>query len=167
MNLSPRSRRNHDYKKQKHEENDTKFGVQTARSFTQWAETFDFFAQPVINFNIKGKDQVSTKCGILFSFILTGILVYSCLFSFIQIATYERMSKSEKLEYGKAADDVYDFSKEAANLAFRATFLGTEDAEIDKTIAKWTVRLTNATNNFKFDEAVQEIPVKYCDEVDY
>ena len=83
MNLSPRSRRNHDYKKQKREEIDAKFGVAKARSFTQWANGYDFFALPVVNFNIRGKEQVSTKCGIFFSLLLTSIIVYSSLFSFI------------------------------------------------------------------------------------
>ena len=77
------------------------------------------------------------------------------------------MRKSEKLEYGKAADEVYNFSKEAANLAFRATFKGTEEAAIDSSIAKWTARLINSTNNYKFDEVAEEIPIKFCDEVDF
>ena len=45
------------------------------------------------------------------------------------------MRKSEKLEYGEAAEEVYDFTKYAANLAFRATFLGYEEASIDPSIA--------------------------------
>ena len=106
-----------------------------SRSFTNWADGFDFFAKPVISFNLRGKQKVSTKCGTFFSFLLTAILIYSSLFSFIQVATYERMRKSEKLEYGEAAEEVYDFTKYAANLAFRATYLGIEEASIDPTIA--------------------------------
>ena len=91
-----------------------------AHSFTKWANDFDFFAKPVISFNIRGKEKVSTKCGTLFSFLLTAILVYSSLLKFVQIATYERMSKSEKLEYGQADGEVFDFTNYATNLAFRA-----------------------------------------------
>ena len=65
------------------QETDAQFGVASARSFTDWADGFDFFAKPVTNFKIRGKDKVSTKCGIFFSFLLTGILVYSTIFSFI------------------------------------------------------------------------------------
>ena len=59
-----------------------------SRSFTAWAEGYDLFAQPIVNFNIRGKSKVSTNCGIFWSFILIGMLVYAIIYSFIQIATY-------------------------------------------------------------------------------
>ena len=76
------------------------------------------------------------------------------------------MAKSEKLEYGVAANEVYDFSRAAANLAFRATYNGTEEAAIDPSIAKWTVRLVTATDNYFEDKLVEEIPLKFCNDTD-
>ena len=59
------------------------------------------------------------------------------------------MVKSEKLEFGTAADQVYDFTPLAANLAFRATssYEEMKTASIDPTIAKWTARLVSTKDN--------------------
>ena len=78
------------------------------------------------------------------------------------------MSKSEKLEYGKAVNERYDLTETARNLAFRATYQGTEEAMIDPTIAEWRVYLVSTTLEDKFSErSREEIPIKYCDQSDY
>lgn len=69
---------------------------------------------------MRGKERVSTKCGLLFSFTLVSLLIYAFVLSLTQIATFQRMTKTEKLDYGKAVDEVIDFSDQAANIAFRA-----------------------------------------------
>ena len=164
MNLTPRSRRTHDYKKQRREDDSGKL-YKATNSFTKWADGFDFFARPVISFNIQGQERVSTRVGVFFSFILTGVLVYVTLVSFAQIATYQRMIKSEKLEYGKAADEVVDFTEVAANLAFRASYLGGQsDATIDPSVASWRARIVRKKDmQYSFDESSWlDIPVKYC-----
>mmetsp|Transcript_16230 Transcript_16230/g.20578 ORF Transcript_16230/g.20578 Transcript_16230/m.20578 type:complete len:100 (+) Transcript_16230:338-637(+) len=98
--------------------------------------------------------------------MLTAILLYSVLFSLTQIATYERMRKSEKLEYGKAADEVLDISAYAKNLAFRAhsAELESENGNIDPTIALWQARLVRTSLRYSVtDNDAVDIPIKYCD----
>ena len=55
------------------------------------------------------------------SLLLISILVYSCLFSFIEIVQYNRVDKYSKLEYGAAVNQTFDLTELARNLAFRVT----------------------------------------------
>ena len=162
MNLSPRSRRKHDYKKQRREQSNTLQGV--SRQFISCTDSYDFFAKPVVSFNIRGEEKVSTKCGFFLSFILTSILVYTSLFSLVQIASYERSHKSEKLEFGEAADRRFDFIDYARNLAFRMSNTETDEnnAMIDPSIGRWVARLVNKKLDNVFEQSFVEIPTKYC-----
>ena len=79
------------------------------------------------------------------------------------------MIKSEKLEYGKAADEIVDLTEFASNLAFRASYLGgSQDATIDPTIAKWKARIVRKELEYSLDDKNwTDIPVKYCSQQDY
>ena len=112
-------------------------------------EGFDFFSKPVVNFNLQGKERVATKCGIFCSFLLISILTYAFTFSLIQISTFQRRRKSEKLEYGKGADRVVDFTEAAKNMAFRAVRLDSGEP-VDNTLAMWVARV-----------ATQKVDVEY------
>ena len=100
------------------------------------------------NLNIRGTEKISTKCGIFASLLLISILVYDCLFSFIEIVQYNRLERYSQLEYGAAVDKVFDFTELAKNLAFRVTshYGQTKHASIDPTIAEWVVVLESTKN---------------------
>ena len=73
-------------------------------------------------------------------------MIYAILLSSFEIMSYERMSFTERLAYGEAVDQIFDFKDVARGLAFRATILGNETAEIDPNIAQWKARVAHSTN---------------------
>ena len=73
--LSPRSKKMYRYKEKKRQ-TDRQTGT---RRFVDRIDDFDLFAKPVINFNMRGKDKVTTRCGLLFSFLLVAIVFYFAL----------------------------------------------------------------------------------------
>ena len=91
------------------------------------------------------------------------------IFSFMQIATYDRMHKSEKLEYGKAAGKAVDITNLVENLAFRAYASDTDpDAVINPNIAEWKVRVVSTELRYSMDKNnAFDLPVKYCEEKDF
>ena len=51
-------------------------------------DNFDMFAKPVINFNMRGKERVTSRCGLAFSFLMIMLVFYFILNRTIQIVGY-------------------------------------------------------------------------------
>ena len=80
--LSPRSRKNYFFKTEIKQ-----YGRRTVtRSFVDFIEDLDFFAKPVINFNMRGKEKVSSRIGLFASFIIVSIVLYLALGGLVVVA---------------------------------------------------------------------------------
>ena len=70
--LSPRSRKNYEYRTERRRTDKRT----TSRSFMARLDAFDMFAKPVINFNMRGRERVTSKLGLSFSFLLVCVVFY-------------------------------------------------------------------------------------------
>ena len=115
------------------------------KKITASLKSLDMFAQPVTSFNIHGHEKVQTKVGGCFGLFLRIVLIYAIGMSTVQILSYKRFTKGEKIEYGDAATERLDFREQLANMAFRATDVKKKLNNIDPKIAKWKVRLVTSS----------------------
>lgn len=60
---------------------------------------FDLFAVPVINFNMRGKEKVTSKLGQIFSVALVITMVYFTLTRSLQILRSGRIETMENLDH--------------------------------------------------------------------
>ena len=60
---------------------------------------FDLFAIPVINFNMRGKEKVTSTLGSIFSFALVVIVCYFTLTRSLQILRSGRIETMENLDH--------------------------------------------------------------------
>ena len=72
------------------------------RSFVDFIEDLDFFAKPVINFNMRGKEKVSSRIGLFASFLIVSIVLYLALGGLVVVARQGQIQAREYLAYGKA-----------------------------------------------------------------
>ena len=64
---------------------------------------------------------MQTKIGGCFGLLIRVVLIYAIVMSTIQILSFQRFTKSEKIGYGDAARERLDIREHLANMAFRAT----------------------------------------------
>ena len=65
-------------------------------------DSFDIFAKPVINFNMRGKERVTSRCGLAFSFMLVMLVIYFILNRIVQIFGYQSAITRENLGESQA-----------------------------------------------------------------
>lgn len=151
--LSPRSKINYRYKTQKRIVDDKP----VSRSFISWLDSLDLFAVPVIKFNMRGKEQVSTRCGLLFTICLFVIVIFFTLSRLIQITMINgRIETLDNIAYGQASDETLNINDWLDNLAFIAT--QSDDLEVFPV----TWQLEHVKRQYGEGEERTEIPLKKC-----
>lgn len=91
-----------------------------------WLDSYDMFAKPVINFNIHGREKVTSRCGLAFSFLMVCLVIYFVVVRLVQIATYNTFNTRNTLGYGEAEGEQVDITNQLSNLAFRAVRFDTD-----------------------------------------
>ena len=88
---------------------------------------------------------MQTKIGGCFGLLIRVVLIYAIAMSTIQILSFQRFTKSEKIEYGDAANVTLDIRENLANMAFRATDIKKKEYNVSPKIASWKVRLVRTS----------------------
>ena len=139
--LSPRALKNYKYKKGK-KENDRNI---KSRALVDWIDEFDLFAKPVVSFNMRGKERVTSRCGLAFSILLIVLVFYFMLLRAIQIMSYGRVVTRENIAESQAIRDneVSNMITQLENMAFRAVQFQT-DTVLDSELVEWQAFLVES-----------------------
>ena len=69
---------------------------------------------------MRGKEKVSSRIGLLASFLIVSLVLYLALGGLVQVAKQGGIQAREYLAYGNAIGQKVDVSDQMANIAFRA-----------------------------------------------
>ena len=91
--LSPRSRKNFEYKTEKRQT-----GKRTvAGSCIDSLEGYDLFAKSVVNFNMRGRQKITSRVGLFLSFVQLVIVFYYMLSRLAEVSSYRHIQTFETL----------------------------------------------------------------------
>ena len=158
--MSPRSQKKLEYKNEKR-----RFDHRNkSRSFIEAVNGFDLFASPVMNFNVRGREKVTSKFGLAVSFFLYVCVFYFSVTRIIQFVTYGDIQTYQNLDIGHAAGLRVNITDQLTNMAFLATSACPSSKCGFINLNLWKAHLVTKDAAGSINKT--EIPLKRCGEIE-